>query len=273
MTVLALGPIQVDYDRARAYVLAHGAAREKARLEGIVGAVGPARDVTKALETLQNADGGFPARGVAGNPSSIDATCYTLFQLKDLPPLEGSPMASRAVSYLRRMQLIDGSWQESPEAADLVGPWARPGAPGAATYLTALAVYNILTLEPEHADPISRGVNWLRRAMAQEGEQVPLQTLACAAGAFYKYLGPNAHEASWTVTQIAKRTMDASELAWWLSVALEVAAGGKYLVPVVQGLGALAAMQREDGAFPGEEGFEVEATLTALRVFRGYGVI
>lgn len=273
MAVLELSPIRVNVEGARAYVLAHGAARDIARLEGIFGASGPPREVVKALEALQNPDGGFPSRGQAGGPSSVDATCYVLFQLTDLPPLSGSPMASRAVSFLRRMQLVDGSWQESPEAAAVAAPWAKPENPAAASYLTANALYIMLTMEPEHIDPIGRGVAWLRRALANEGQQVPSQTLACAGAVFYKYLGPASHEAGWCASQVAKRTFDATELAWWLATALEVSAGGKFLVPVVQGLGALAAMQREDGAFPAEPGFELEATLTALRVFRGYGLI
>jgi hypothetical protein len=273
MAVLELSPIRVNEEGARAYVLAHGAARDIARLEGIFGASGPPREVVKALEALQNPDGGFPAGGQAGGPSSVDASCYILSQLKDLPPLSGSPMASRAVSFLRRMQMMDGSWQESPEAAALAGPWAKPENPVAAPYLTAHAVYTILTMEPEHIDPIGRGVSWLRRALAQPDQQVLTQTLAYGSAVFYKYLGPDSHEAGWCASQAGKRTLDASELALWLSTALEVSAGGKFLVPVVRGLGALAAMQREDGAFPGEAGFEVEATLTALRVFRGHGII
>jgi uncharacterized protein GlcG (DUF336 family) len=52
-----------------------------------------------------------------------------------------------------------------------------------------------------------------------------------------------------------------------------VSAGGRFALPVVQALGKLSAMQQADGSWPAEPWLAVESTLTALRVFRGYGVI
>lgn len=275
MALHELAPIRVDAQGARAFVLAHGSAREKARLEGIFGTVGPARTVVKELEALQNADGGFPARGEAGGPSSIDATCYLLSQLKDMPPLSGSPMASRAVAFLRRVQQNDGCWMESGAAAGAVGPWAHPDNPHAAPYLTALATYSMMTLEPEQMDSIRRGAAWLRRALGGDrtGEETPVQTLALAWAVFCRVHGPNSHEAGWCFHHVIRREMDAAELSWCLTCALEVGAGGPFVLPIAKGLGRLSAMQQPDGAWPAEEGLLLESTLTALRVFRGYGVL
>jgi hypothetical protein len=274
MAMVELAPIRVDAERARAYVLAHGGPREVARVDGLFGATGPNRNVVKELESLQNADGGFPGGGAQGGPGSVDATCYILQQLKDMPPLAGSPMASRAVAFLRRTQQTDGSWRESGEAAEApwAGPWAKPENAASGPYLTANAAYTILTLEPEHLDPVYRAAAWLRRAMAADAADLPTQTLGLAFGLYYRLHGPRSHEAAWSFTTAMKREMTADELAWFLTCALEVSAGGKFLVPVVQGLERLAAMQQDDGAWPAEPGLELESTLSALRVFRGYGI-
>jgi hypothetical protein len=243
--------------------------RDVARLEGIFGAVGPSREVVKELEALQNSDGGFAARQVPGGPSSIDTTCLLLHQMKDLPPLAGSPMASRGVAFLRRAQRPDGSWAETEEAAALAGPWAEP------RYLTALALFTITTLEPEHMDPLNRGAAWLRRALAVDptGSGIPVQTLALTWTTFYRLFGAGAHEVTWALQTLLHRERSAADRAWGGACALEVGAGGKFVLPVVRLLAQLADLQQEDGSWPAEEGAPLESTLTALRVFRGYGVI
>lgn len=266
MAVVELSPIRVDAERARAFVLAHGAARDVARLDGIFGAVGPARDVTRELEALQNPDGGFAARQEPGLPSGIETTCYLLHQMRDLPPLPGSPMASRAVAFLRRVQGTNGSWSE----AELVrSRWALP------QYLTALALYTIVTYEPEHMDPINRGAAWLRRSLSADptGAGLPTQTLMLAWAAFYKLFGQHAHETVWAFQTLMHREQDAAERAWGLAGALEVGAGGRFSVQIVQMLSELAGQQQADGSWPAEAGFPLESTLAALRVFRGFGVI
>lgn len=272
MVIMELGSIQLDEERARAYVLAHGGLREQARLGGIYGVRPPAKEVVKALEAMQNPDGGFPSAQVSGNPSSIDTTCYILAQLKDMPPLAGSPMASRAVAFLRRNQGTDGSWQESEAAVALAPPWARRGDPMAAAYLTANAAYTLLTLEPTQRDPVARAAAWLRVVGMEEPAAAYTQTLALAWGVRYLLEGPASTGASPLLRALLERQLDASDLAWWLTIALEVGAGGACLLPLARQLVQLAGMQREDGAWPGEAGFEVEATLAALRVFRGYGI-
>lgn len=273
MTVWELDPIRVNEERARAFVLAQGGSREKARLEGIFGATGPDREVVKGLEQLQNPDGGFPLGQQAGNPSSIDTTCYILAQLREMPPLGGAPMASRAVAFLRRHQQPEGFWQESPPVAAMAPQWAQ-GDTASLAYLTANAAYTILTMEPDHMDPITRGDLWLRRALAQEkaGQTAYAQTLALSWALWYRLNGPGGREVSWGFHQLSERSLAAPELAWWLALALEVGAGGRFLLPLATGLSRLAAMQQEDGSWPAEESFALESTLTALRVFQGFGV-
>lgn len=268
---MQLPSLIVDGERARAFVLAHAGSTDQARLEGIFAGARPEREVVKALEALQNPDGGFPLVQQPGNPSSIDTTCYMLSVLKDMPPLAGSPMASRAVAFLRRNQQADGSWRESPEVVALSPFWTAQDDPKATAYVTANATYTILTLEPDHMDPIGRAARWLRRAVSVA--DAFNQTLLLTWAVLYRLDGALANPTRAAFAQLEQRPLDAPELGWWLSCALEVGAGGPLLLPLAQQLGKLALRQRADGAWPAEEGFETESTLTALRVFRGYGVL
>lgn len=267
MALVEFAAIRIDEDRARAYVLARGGLREKARLEGIFGATGPDRQVVKELEALQNADGGFPVGGQPGAPSSVVATCHVLAEMCDMPPLAGSPSASRAVAFLRRTQLSDGSWLEPPQTAALAAGQAGQS-PSA---LTADATYTILTLEPEHQDPIRRAETWLRRKLAgdQGGNETSTRTLGLAWAIWYRQLGARAHEVGWAFHHLSRRELTPTERAANLSLALDVSAGGRFTVSIVQALAKLAAAQQEDGSWDGSVG----TTLVALRVFRGYGVI
>lgn len=270
-----LGLPSIDVDRARAYVLAHGGSWHIARLAGIFGAPGPDREVAREFEELQNPDGGFPLLQKAGNPSSIDATCAVLAQLKEMPPLAGSPMASRAVAFLRRTQATDGSWSESEAVAAIGAALPDADLPESKGYLTAIATYTLMTLEPGHVDPIARGQSWLRVDLGREISATGIysRTLGLAAAIWYKVLGPTSQEAAWAAHVLGQRSLDAGDLAWTLSIALEVGTGGRFLVGILQGLHGLAAMQREDGAWPSAAGLELDATLTALKVFRGYGLL
>lgn len=252
MLAIELGSIAVDVQRARAYVLAHGSLLDQARLAGILGAAGPDRSLVKEVEARQNTDGGFPPAGEPDGPSSLDETCAMLAQLKDMPPLAGSPMASRALSFLRRMQQPGGSWNEAlPEAA----------------YVTARSTFTLVTMDREHLDPVMRGAAWLQHAIASEGE-AQAQTLAFFWATWVKLHGSRTAQGDQAFTQLVQRDVAAADLAVWLSCALEVGAGGPYLVPLAQGLVRLASLQGPHG-----EWLTVDDTLRALRVLRGYNVI
>lgn len=246
----------IDRERARAYVLAHGDMRARARLAGMLDGARPEPALVHAIEQLQQADGAFVGAGAGG----VGSTCAMLFELKDLPPLAGSPMASRAVAFLRRVQAPDGSW--GSQGAEQVA-------------LTALATYALLVFDPGHLDPIMRGSGWLRRTLGPNGAGAASQTLACAAAIWYRVLGPAAREVSWCFEVAKGRDMTAPDLAFWLWTALEIGVGGQFVLPLVATLSRLAALQGTDGAWgtgPGSAADPVETTLQALRALRGYGV-
>lgn len=267
--------ISINVDAAKAYVLAHGSEREQARLEGLFGRRQPERAVVKQLEQLQNPDGGFPLRQQPGGPSSVDTTCFVLAQLKEIPPLAGSPMASRALAFLRRMQQTDGSWSESPEVTELAPQWAQVTNPLATAYLTANATYTLQTMEPEHLDPIRRASKWLRQELGRPsaGEQAYSQSLFLSAAVWGQVLGPAAAEPAWAYELLTHRELSAVELAWWLTTFVALGVEARFFPLTYRLLAQLATLQGADGAWPGEAGAEVESTLAALRVFRGFRLI
>lgn len=270
-----LPAFSVDVERARAFVLAHGGLRDQARLDGIFGRSEPERAAVRELEQLQNPDGGFPLQQREGNPSSVDTTLCLIAQLKDIPPLAGSPMASRALAFLRRMQEPDGSWRESKAVAPIAPDWAKQESPEAIAYLTANATYTLLTMEPEHQDPIVRGSRWLRNDLGRygSGDSAYSQTLFLAGAIWKKVVGPNSNEKAWAYDLLTRRSLTATELGWWLTTVVETGLEARFFVTIYNKLSSLGAMQQADGSFPAEEGFAVESTLTALRAFRGFKLI
>lgn len=253
--------ISVDLAKARAAVAAKASPLQQARLQGIFGASRPDREVVRSLERLQNPDGGFPAGDQPGAPSTLADTCRILFQLKQMPPLAGSPMASRAAAFLRRAQGTDGFWREGQDCLNL----------------TAWAAYTIYTLEPVHVDPVARASRRLKEQAGGDGAGFTAQGLAAAWALWTALEGEPAPVARWAFRLLAGRQLSASDLACWLVCALEVGAGGVYLLPLAQQVADLAALQQPDGLWPsGERDAEadpVEVTLTALRVFSLCGLI
>lgn len=261
-------PIQLNVDRARAYVLAHGGLRDQARAQAILAGARPPKEVVSELERLQNGDGGFPLLQQTGAPSAVDTTCFLLAQLRDLPPLGGSPMASRALAFLRRMQSPDGSWSEPEAVQPQAPPWSRASHPEPRPYLTANAAWTVALMDPDHLDPVRRAADWLRRGLAEWLPGAQSQTRALA-GAVFARMG-------WrepAKTCLGLSPADLHGRVWWLTALLEAEVGGAYLPPALGALADLAAAQAEDGAWPAEPGLTAESTLMALRIFKGYGLI
>jgi hypothetical protein len=240
-----------------------------ARLAGILDWARPSKAVVKALEALQNPDGGFPFRLEPGAPSAIDATCFILNQLQDLPPLPGSPMASRAISFLRRSQAREGYWTEVEALREALPPWVQ--GEGGSGYLTAHATFTLLMLDPSHRDPINWGLRWLAGHLDKEGAYAQTRYLTWAAA--WRHEGPYSSLATkaWEGLKPTLDQLDASDMAWLLSAALAAGVGGRYLLPIADLVNRLASLQEPDGGWPGDDPSRVETTLQALRVLHGYG--
>jgi len=250
-----LSELRINLPAASAFVLANANLVERAMLEAIVVTSTATRDVTRHLEGLQNPGGGFCAGFEAGQASTLPATLKALGQLRALPPLSGSPMATRALSYIRRNQGLDGAWEGE-------------------TDLTALSAFILITLDSSHLDPVSRADLWLRKRFDEAGHQ-PLSslTIGMTSALWYRLHGAQSPRVVATYDQIAQRSMQSFDLAVWLLAALEVGVGGRYLRPLVEMITRLGGLQHSDGSWTSEGASTVETTLQALRVFRGYDLL
>jgi hypothetical protein len=125
-----------DYERAVAFILAHGSGVERYALKELAGEdlydAPPVAEIERQWLEGQRADGGW-APFWASDYSSPDATCFRLAQAELVATVPPKP----ALEFLRSRQRPDGSWEEDESVRDLAPPWAAPGDLAARLYLTA----------------------------------------------------------------------------------------------------------------------------------------
>ena len=105
-------------------------------------------DCLGLLQSLQNADGGWPFQ--AAQQSRVEPTAWAmraLFDRGNENPPASSESARRAAEFLRSSQLADGSWPASPQIS--TGSW-----------ITSLACA-ALAGDPQSAAVVSAGLQWL----------------------------------------------------------------------------------------------------------------
>lgn len=233
----------IEIKGARPLVLAHGTPRQVARLHALLDSAPAPREVAGELESLQSEDGGFSVH--PGGPASVQATCRVLGELRTLPPLAGSPMASRALSFLRRRQRQDGSWSEAD------------GVPNAD--LTAEALYTLALMASDHPQPARLAAVWL-------GDR-PVSPLAEVYRAAAHYL--------LSIPVPPPALGEGPDLARALAVCTEARVGGMWQRTVADGLGALTAGPATEGHGAPTTGTaaDVETLLLTLQSLRNSGYL
>ena len=125
-----------DYERAVAFILAHGSGVERYILNNLADEnqyeAPPITELERQLLEGQRPNGGW-APFWATDYSSLDATCYRLAQAETA----GLSLPQEALEFLRSRQRSDGSWEEDESVRDQAPPWATPGDLAARLYLTA----------------------------------------------------------------------------------------------------------------------------------------
>lgn len=220
----------IDTERVRAAVLAQGTPVQIAQMQALLMEQPAPKEIARALMAPQQADGGFP--GPDGGASDLLATCSVLAEMRALPPLGGSPAASRALSFLRRTQGPDGSWAGDP-------------------VVTAEALFALALMDPTHQQPARLAAGWL------VGEEVEGVSAVLRAAALW-LLGarPGRPLPDWALGRLGSRAVDqillpplphsGPDLAVALARCGEAALGGKWHRPLQEGLGALAADPPDD---------------------------
>ncbi len=262
----------MDVERAETYIRKHGDEFDQARLNALSGD-GPvlSREQCQRFLAGQRADGGW-APFWTPDYSSLDATCYRLWQCDELMGLWDTPAVARAVTFLRSRQRADGSWEEDERVRDAAPPWARPGELAPRLYLTANCGWSLanasLTGSFVTTDEAAlRAGTYLESHLAQDGALPSfLQTHWLAAGLWMR-LGRE---------DLAYRTLD--HLATHLSGAIPASSLARMLTTLA-GLGIspdhplaqratalLMSQQRADGSWASEDGPERDPYVTVEAV-------
>ncbi|MFC7545072.1 squalene--hopene cyclase [Plantactinospora sp. GCM10030261] len=266
-------------DAAVGFVVAHGDPVERARLHRLMtGAAAPV-DILDAAELGQAPDGGWPATW-AGAIASVDATCFRLAELDDLGALS-RPAARHALDWLASAQRQDGTWEEDPALAEQAPPWARPGDPEAAFYLTANAAFWLTAagLDARAAGPLDHRVGGVYAGVVHGAAQAlagrlrpdgswPSFLVAGGLTAAVLYRKQLFYESTRIGLVLVDRIDDlsASEVAWIAAAMrrLDVPVDDRFLIAASR---RLADTQRSDGGWDTDEGegLAVHTTLAAIR--------
>ena len=270
----------IDFDRAAAWVRAHGGAFDRARLDMLLEVGRPlSSDLRQRFLAGRRADGGW-APFWAPDYSSLDATCFRLAQCEGLGITFEDADCARAVVFLRARQRADGSWEEDAGVAELAPPWATPGELAPRLYLTAncgwlvaeASVHSTFVTADEAAQ---RAGAYLEGQMAPDGSLPSfLQTQWLAAGLWIR-LGRDdlARRVLAALTEQLNEEVPAGALSWMLTTLGRTLGFEPPVIPRAAAL--LMARQRADGSWASEDGPERDAyvTVEALRALMQYQAI
>jgi hypothetical protein len=260
----------VDIDAAIGFVVARGDQVDRARMSWLRSELPPSPELLAKVEMGQSRSGGWPAFW-SSDVASIDATCFRLAEIDDLGGLD-RPAARKAVAWLASRQHPDGMWQEDAALADIAPPWATPGDPEAALYVTANAGF-WLAVGPdskEHAEVIARATQAFRAAMRPDGTW-PSFLVAGWLGAALLFKTGWFYEAAQIQVILASRIpeMTAADVAWLSAAFRRVGLSNDDFV-LRAARARLTETQRSDGGWSSDDGdaFDVHTTLMALRGMR-----
>jgi hypothetical protein len=262
----------IDFDRALAFIRAHGSEFDIVRLELLMDN-GPLLTPEQERRFLagQRADGGWPAFWAA-DYSSLDATCFRFAQGERLRMGFVDPAFIRAIAFLRSRQREDGSWEEDEAFRELAPPWARPGGLAPRLYLTANCGWWLANATLHRAvstdEAAQRAGTYLERHLAENGSLPSFLHAHWLAVGLWIRLGRQ-DVASRTLDYLATRMTDdvpASSLAWMLTTLAGLGVSPDHAL-IRQATTLLMSQQREDGSWASEDGPDQDpyVTVEALR--------
>ncbi len=283
-------PEQINLDQAVFYIDQHGSILEKGRLLYLLMDVEPSPELYSKLLSLQNPDGGFPSRPKGSdNPSSVDSTLTSLWQLDELGQF-ATPEAQRARAYLAHTQHADGSWDENPALPQHdLPPWIQPGTPATILYLTAYAAFWLgahligSAASGETADPINAAFKRAAGYLASQQEasgKIPGYLHNSWMGISALVMAARLLPEKESYTQFAERGLayladlpddqwEDSQVAWALDCLSRAGLSAEH--PLVrQLLASLVRRQAADGSWASEDGPSnaASATVNALKVIK-----
>ncbi|MGE5252135.1 MAG: prenyltransferase/squalene oxidase repeat-containing protein [Bacteroidota bacterium] len=256
------------------FIAERGDPAEQARLKVLYTGEPPAAAAVDALLSGQHSDGGWPPFW-APDYSSLDATCFRLAQARQLRVDASDPRIARGLGFLTGRQAMDGSWQEAEWVAPLAPPWAAPGDPRAALYLTANCGYWLALLGAGRVTA-ERASNHLLPSLRRDGGMPSfLHAHWLAAGLWYclDSRDPAARVFRYLEKRLAE--MHTSNLAWLIVTLRDAGVPARHRL-IQHALEKLLLQQRDiDGCWPSEDGpaRDVHSTLEALYALKISGQI
>jgi squalene-hopene cyclase-like protein/prenyltransferase/squalene oxidase-like repeat protein len=260
-----------DYERAVAFILAHGGGVELRALNELEGGdqyeVPPSSEVKQQLLEGQRPDGGW-APFWANDYSSLDATCYRLAQAE----MAHLSLPQTALEFLRSRQQSDGSWEEDESVRDLAPRWAKPGDLEARLYLTANCGWWLINGmahgEQGYEDEAARAGAYLESHQAEDGSLPSfLQTHWLAAALWIRLEWGQQdvpEQATRTLDYLATQLDDetpAGALGWMLTTLAPLGLSSEHPV-IVKAVALLSEQQRPDGGWTSEDGPDRDAWVT-----------
>ena len=258
---------------AAAFVEQRGDPVQRARLRYIYQDQPPAPEALRQLLAGQRPDGGWQPAW-SPNYSSIDATCFRLFQAEQLGLGATEPALIASLHFLVNRQQADGAWEEAPNLSSVTPPWALPCSREARLYLTASSGYWLARLAPADMGSLRESANRASNYLllyAGGRDRLPsfLQADWLAAGMWQCLGRTDLTGRICTFLETRVPEMPAGHLAW-LIVTLR-GAGLEATHPLLAAAGErLAGLQAADGHWPSEDGpsRDIDETLDALYALR-----
>lgn len=266
----------MDAEKAILYVRTHGNAIEQARMEAILWGELPRKAALDEVTRLRKADGGFAFW--APEVSNVCDTAYVLQWLDDLNVHHG-PLAGPACRFLIHHQKEDGGWDEVDALRNVEVPeWVTPGRVETRVWLTAFCAHVLIGFGYAEAPETTCPADFLTKNSDKKGRLTGyLRASWIALPLFAVYPGPHSSPFKHALAVVEgeySTEWQGSYLAWLLRCLRDAELPIENTL-VARALRDLDEKQRDDGSWEAEDGEEhaVDATVQALRAFKGYDLI
>jgi hypothetical protein len=265
-------------ERAVVYVQSQGDVVERARLAAILWGEPPPQAALQELASLQKPDGGF-AYWVP-EVSNVCDTTFILQWFDDLKVYRG-PVVGSACRFLLDHQQEDGGWDEVEPVRMLNPPeWMMPGRTEACVWLTAFCAHVLIRFGYAEAEDTCCPTGFLLAHCDETGRLAGyLRATWIALPMLAFYPGSDSEPFRGAVATVKANYSPGWKggyLAWLLRCLHDAGLPTDHPF-TARCLTDLMRTQRPDGSWGPEAGeseeHTVDATLTALRVLRGYGLV
>lgn len=261
------------HDKAITFIRQRGNNLDLLRLRRALGEPFSHAEAEGVLSPYQFPDGSWdynPPEENADRIGSLGGTIHCLRWVREFG-LGHSVLLAHTLEFLSRIQGADGSFYETEaKLAHSPHSWLQEDTLIDRFYFTEAVLMRLFSLGCREHAVVEPAVTWLRQHVMDweivAGTWYNVWALLCIA----KAVGMNMYERCYTTALKWLPRLEAQPLTWFLD-ALHAAGFTLEERLVAEGIARLEAMQNAEGVWS-DPSSPVEATITALRVLRDYGV-